>query len=185
MCVIIVGSQTSSGTSLGEIWNWPPYSEGREWPKKETGHPRLVGDSINKQGNLHRRLVLGSHKRRRFPFCTHQTESECFYRGLNWVQSQVTSQIEIPHFYLKAVSLEQLLGVGKACRRHIPSKGEGKTPPIARVQLEGQICGHVFLMTSPQDNLTCSLDTRNIQVHNYSWKTCKLCNFSIKSENET
>ena len=116
MCVIIVGSQTSSGVSLGEIWNWPPYSEGREWPKKEAGHPRLVGGSINKQGNLHTRLVLGGHKRSRFPFCTHQTESECFYRGLNWVQSRVTSQIEIPHFYLKAVSLELLLGVGKASR---------------------------------------------------------------------
>lgn len=38
------------------------YSEGREKPKKEAGHPRLVGSRFKKQGNLHRRLVLGEHK---------------------------------------------------------------------------------------------------------------------------
>lgn len=42
----------------GEIPNWAP--EGKEKPKKEAYHSRLVGGRLNKQGNLHRRLVLGA-----------------------------------------------------------------------------------------------------------------------------
>lgn len=35
---------------------------GGEKPKKKADHSRLVDGMFNKQGNLHTRLVLGSHK---------------------------------------------------------------------------------------------------------------------------
>lgn len=38
------------------------YEEGRERPKKEADHSRLVGDNFNKQENLHIRLVLSGFK---------------------------------------------------------------------------------------------------------------------------
>lgn len=52
---------------LGTKWGYPllvcrlaPYMEGKEWPKKEVSHSRLVRDSCNKQGNLLTRLVMGT-----------------------------------------------------------------------------------------------------------------------------
>lgn len=32
--------------SLDEIWNWPLYTEGKERPKKEANHSRLVGGRL-------------------------------------------------------------------------------------------------------------------------------------------
>lgn len=43
----------------GEIWNWLPYSEGREGTKKEAGHSRLVEGRFNKQGELIYEACLG------------------------------------------------------------------------------------------------------------------------------
>ena len=40
----------------------PLYAEGREIPKKEVAHSRLVAGRFNKQGNLFIRLVLGGCK---------------------------------------------------------------------------------------------------------------------------
>ena len=34
---------------LGEIWNWPPCTEGKERLKKKADHPRLVGGRFIKQ----------------------------------------------------------------------------------------------------------------------------------------
>lgn len=53
---------------LGEICKWPPYTESKDRVKKHTGHCRLVGGRFNKWGNLHRRFVLGGH--RRLDLCT-------------------------------------------------------------------------------------------------------------------
>lgn len=49
---------------MGECWfvNWPPHPEGKETPKKESGHSRLEGGSRNKQENLRRRVVLSNRK---------------------------------------------------------------------------------------------------------------------------
>ena len=47
--------------------NWPPYTEGKERPKKEAGHSRFVGGRFNNQGNFCLRLVLGSCKMDRSP----------------------------------------------------------------------------------------------------------------------
>lgn len=40
----------------------PPYTEGKERPKKDLDHSKLAGSSFNKQGNLHIRLLLGGYK---------------------------------------------------------------------------------------------------------------------------
>ena len=55
------------GSSVGEIWNWPPYAEGKERTRKEVDHSRLVGGSFNRQRNLHLRLVLDDCKMSRSP----------------------------------------------------------------------------------------------------------------------
>lgn len=46
----------------GVIRNWPPYTEGRERPKKKDNHCRLFVCTFNKQRNLLRRPVLVWHK---------------------------------------------------------------------------------------------------------------------------
>ena len=50
------------GKCLGEMWNWPSYMKGKERPKEEVDHSRLVGGRLNKQGNSHTRFVLGGLK---------------------------------------------------------------------------------------------------------------------------
>lgn len=52
---------------------------------KEAGHSRLVGGRFNKQGNLPRRPILGSHYRNRSAPARQNHRS--LYRGLNWIQS--------------------------------------------------------------------------------------------------
>ena len=42
------------------------------------------------------------------------------------------------HYYLKAMSLEQLLEAGKASGAHTPRTGGGMELPSAQVQLTGQ-----------------------------------------------
>ena len=42
-------------SSLGEIQNWPSYTEGKERSKKEADHSILVGSHFNQQGNFHMR----------------------------------------------------------------------------------------------------------------------------------
>lgn len=47
----------------------------------------------------------------------------------------------IPHFYLKAVSSGQLLGVGRAISKHIPKTGErvrNLQPAMGGIKLRGQ-----------------------------------------------
>lgn len=46
------------------------YTKGKERPKKEADHSRLLGGSFNKQGNLLMRLVLGGQKINR---CSHSS----------------------------------------------------------------------------------------------------------------
>lgn len=55
------------GSFLGEICDWAPYMQGRERPKKEAGHSKLVGGGFNKQRNLGMRLVFHGLKTGRSP----------------------------------------------------------------------------------------------------------------------
>lgn len=52
-------------SNLGVPWvksETIPVCGGGEKPKKKADHSKLVNGMFNKQGNLHTRLVLGSHK---------------------------------------------------------------------------------------------------------------------------
>lgn len=51
----------------GIIWNWPAYGEGRNRPKRKTRSFQIGRWQFNKQADLVRRLVLGSHKMDSFP----------------------------------------------------------------------------------------------------------------------
>ena len=58
--VLWLQSQSSRDASAEVLFcKLAPYTEGKDRPKKETGHCKLVGGSFNKQGNILRRLVLG------------------------------------------------------------------------------------------------------------------------------
>ena len=61
--------QTPNGMAFQPSQWWPndtllvqlaPYTESKEELRKGADHSRLVGDSFNKQENLHARLVLGA-----------------------------------------------------------------------------------------------------------------------------
>lgn len=42
--------------------NWPQYLEGNTRLRKDADHSRFIGVRFNKQGKLHARVVLGTHK---------------------------------------------------------------------------------------------------------------------------
>lgn len=42
--------------------NWPQYLEGKKGLKKDADHSRFVEVRFDKQGKLHKRVVLGTHK---------------------------------------------------------------------------------------------------------------------------
>lgn len=66
----IIRSLGKLRSTLGEIRNWSPVKEGKEERRKkrrkDSSFFRLVGGKINKQGDLHSRLVVDSHKMNRF-----------------------------------------------------------------------------------------------------------------------
>lgn len=43
--------------SLGELSNWPLFTEDKKRPKKEAGHSTMGGGSFIKQLNLHVRFL--------------------------------------------------------------------------------------------------------------------------------
>jgi len=55
-----------------------------------------------------------------------------------------------PHHYLKALSLEEPLGAGKA------SRGGNEKPPSAQVQLSGQSVSHLFVDVPQQSPVRIS-----------------------------
>ena len=73
---ICMSNIISEGLEHSWFTTWPPYTEGKETPKKEAENSRLVCGRLNKQGNLPERLVLGSA--RRVDLCTHLPESPKF-----------------------------------------------------------------------------------------------------------
>lgn len=64
MAAIMLIHNLVSSPVLHEIH--PSMMMSRRDRKKREDHSRLVGKRLNKQGNLHTRLVLGGHKMSRF-----------------------------------------------------------------------------------------------------------------------
>lgn len=67
--------------------------------------------------------------------------------------------VSTAHFYLEAVSLGQLLRIGKASRTHIAEMGRGRGASNCPSPAHSSTSGHVFLMTSPN---TVSLSSSNV-----------------------
>ena len=76
----------------GDCWfaNWSPYMEGKERLKKQADYSSLVGGRFTKQGNLHSRVVLGSHKPSRSSHLPARTLQ--VYLGLKWIQCKWSQQ---------------------------------------------------------------------------------------------
>ena len=128
-----------------------PYTQGKERQRKEADHYRLVGGSVNKQGNLHMRIVLGGLKTRSL----HLTSRilKVYTEGLpgfihifspDGLNNTFLSQVHI----LQRPSLWQqwaeytFQGQGMGCG--------GFDCPGQVLRLTG---GHIFLITSSNTNL--------------------------------
>lgn len=80
--------------------------------------------------NLHLRLILGGSK-------------------TNGSLRPPNLKSLMPHHGLRAVALEQPLGVGMASGTHIPKTGEDEESPKCLGTAPGSVSGHIFSMTSP------------------------------------
>lgn len=70
--------------------------EAEETPKREAEHPRLVGGSFNKQGDLHMMLVSGDLQDKYIFVLAHQN-LKSLDRGLNRVQLHIQSRWSQQH----------------------------------------------------------------------------------------
>lgn len=78
-----------------------PICGGQGQTKGREGCSRLVGGRFHKQGNLHRRLVLGGLKMSRSPYFL----QNLYMEALTGFSHRYVQMVSIPHQYLKAVSL--------------------------------------------------------------------------------
>lgn len=102
--------------------------EGKERPKNEAEHSRLVGGSFKSQGNLLMMLVLGGHKTGtspRLPARILKVYTESFIAS-NHVYHPDGLHNTLP---LQTVSLETAPTVGMVGWTYIPSTGDGGRHP--------------------------------------------------------
>ena len=133
---------------LGEIWNWPPNTEGKERWKKEADHSRLVGGRFNKQRNLHTRLVLATQSR--VDLCTHRQNLKFTQRLKGGSVTYTIQVVSTTHCSLKAASLKMGPTVGTVGRVYLPRAGEGR----GASDCLGSACGSSSVTSSPQSPLT-------------------------------
>lgn len=94
--------------------------------------------AVISEGNLHTRSVLGGNKTNSSPHLPAKSYKLIKRPQLGSV-TYTTQVFSTAHECLKALSLEQLLGVGKASGTHIlRTQGRGERSLIARGQLSGQ-----------------------------------------------
>lgn len=67
MRVTVVPWFTTTGVPRVKSETGPHIGRVRRDLNKRKANSRMAGGGFNKQGNLHRRLVLGGHKMSRFP----------------------------------------------------------------------------------------------------------------------
>ena len=112
---------------------------------KEEAHSKLPGGNFNKQGNLHTRLVLGSHK----------TSSP--HPPARILKVHIRALIGFSLAYhpdgLKATSLKMAPTVGKAGKADIPKQERAWGASNCLGPCHGSTSGQVLLMTSSQHSL--------------------------------
>lgn len=130
----MVGLQTHAGAPPGEIWNWAPYREGRERPKKESDPSRWVGGGrCNKQENLPTELVLGATRRVDPPTRILKVYTETFTGFSHMFNPNSLNTTLLPSAWVLANGLH----CGKV-RQGVRFRGGDEDPLIVRVQLSGQ-----------------------------------------------
>lgn len=138
---------------LGEIWNYPLCTEGKEKLKKGTGPLHFVGGGVNKQGNLYTRFVSGA------PTCQ---KLKSLDRSIYGVQSCTLSQ----HIILTGVSLK-ITGWGNGGQNvHSKDHGGCEEPLTAWVQCSVQLlCPLWPPPTARCDCIAFSTDTTLTRLH--------------------
>ena len=132
---------------LGKVWNWPPYTKGKERPKKEADNLRLAGDRFNKQGNLPIRLVLSGCKTRRslhLPATIIKVYIEALMEFNNIFSPDSLNITSLSQGYI----LEMTASVGIVGRTYIPRTGDG----VRSLQLPGS-SSHVNQLSHPLNDL--------------------------------
>ena len=116
---------TNKFTHICWFINWPPYTEGKERRKKEAGCFSFVGGRFNKQGNSHRRLILGG--------CTHCQNPKSLCRGLKRTGSHIQSR-----------GSQQHLTLSRLCPENSSCHGKWKTASpnllYASLEINGSPC---------------------------------------------
>lgn len=148
----------SSWTSRteGQIWG----QRAREILRKVTDHSRLVAGRCNNQGNLYTRQQLE---------LIFSSLYQILKGGIEVFTGSVPCTVQgatAPHHSVKAVSLGQPLGEGRASRIHIPETGEEGGASECWGPAHRSISGYIPSMPSPNTpplimtslyNLTCPL----------------------------
>lgn len=146
----------NSRNSPSEIWYWPPYMQGKERLKKETGHSKLGGARFNKHRNLHTRLFFNGCKtsKRLHP------PARTLKLYIELQQGSITCIVQIvptPPYTFKAAFLKQLL-VGKQCSEQT-FQGQGRVSRAS--DCLGPACGStsspILSMTSSNTQIKISV----------------------------
>lgn len=111
-----------------EIW---PHVEDNERPKKEAGHPRLIGGSWINRGTYPRGLSWEGE------YVSSPNRIIKVYTEALTRVSHIHYPVSMPPYSLKATSLKTAPTVGTAGRAYIHRRESGWGAQIAQVQLEG------------------------------------------------
>ena len=146
---------------------WPLYLENKKRLRKEADHSRSVDVRVNKRGNLHRRLAIGGCKRSQSPYLPISI-LRAYIKAFTGF-SHIYHPDAHTHEYLKAVSLGQLPGVGRASRKHIPRARMSlrifQLPGFSlRIKSESSV-----LLTSPKNYTTTNLILQYIVLIHFLW----------------
>lgn len=162
------------GASPGEIWNQTLHTEGKERPKEEEDHSRLVGASFNKQVNL--LTSLSWAVARWVDLHTHLPNPGSLYSGLTRAQSHIPYRWS--HHILSRLCPWQWISLWQWWAKcTFQGKGTGKGASDCPGPLLRPAGGEVFSITSSnrESSLELQLVTYALQLsffptpHPWQW----------------
>lgn len=124
------------------IWKLPPHMEGEERLTQEVGTPDACGGRFSRQGNLHKRLFLGSHKASRSLHLSARI-LKVYIEGLMRFSQHNVQTTSRTHCSFKAAFEKPAPTVGVVGRMYIPRTGEGRG-----ASYHMDLLGHLEVMSS-------------------------------------
>lgn len=116
----------------GVIWNQLLLAEGRERAKKASGHSRLVGSRLMNKGTYSWGLPWATERQVHLCSCLSNLKNLC--RGLNWVQSYITSQCSKHHITTwRLCPWGGLWGQRRKAEPKSQGRGKGEKSPGTKV----------------------------------------------------